>query len=158
MDKLKAIWESMLDADMNERYWTCLSRNYFKRDRYIKIFLAVMTSGVVASWNFWADIQIIWKVLSAIAALTAIISPIMKLEKSVENLSAIKGKWKKVLSGYEILWLSRNDKKEDELIAEYGKIKEKEDEIDEQNFPVKKKLILKIQDEVLKSRGISNDK
>ena len=157
MEIHKAIWESMLDADMNERYWTWLSRNYFKQDRYLKIFLAVMTSGVVASWNLWADIQIIWKVWSAIAALTAIISPIMKLEKSIEHLSTTKGKWKKALGEYEILWLSRNNKKEDELFAEYGKIKEKEDEIDEHNFPVKKKIILKMQDEVLKSRGISID-
>lgn len=158
MEIYKTIWESMLDADMNERYWTYISRKYFSRDRFIKIFLAIMTSGVVASWNFWADIHIIWKILSAIAALTAIVSPIMKLEKSIENLSTIKGKWKEVLGDYEILWLSRKHKKENELIAEYGKIKEKEDKIDELNFPINKKYLLKMQDEVIKSRGISSDK
>jgi len=154
MEISKAIWESMLDADMNERYWAHLSRNYYKEDRCIKIFLALMTSGVVASWNLWSNVQIIWKALSAIAAITAIISPILKLEKSIDALSTIKGKWKRVLGEYEILWLSKINKSEAELIKEYTIIKEKESEIDEENYPVKKKLILLIQDEVLRSRGI----
>ena len=115
-----------------------------------------MTSGVVASWGFWADFQILWKILSAVAAITAIISPILKMEIAIENMSTIKGKWRKVLSDYDILWLSRNDRDENELIKEYKKIKDRENEIDEKNYPIKKMLILKIQDEVMKSRGLSN--
>lgn len=155
MSILKALWESMLDADMNERYWTYLSRKYYKTDRNIKIFLAIMTSGVVASWNLWANFQIAWKVLSGIAALTAIISPILKYERSIETLATIKGKWKKVLADYEILWLSR-DRNDIEKIKEYEKIKEKECEIDEQNLPIDKRVLARIQDEVLKSRGLLN--
>ncbi len=154
MEISKAIWESVLDADLNERYWAHLSRNYHKQNRYIKIFLAIMASGTVASWSFWADIQVLWKILSAIVAIIAIISSILKLETAIEHMSTIKGKWKRVLSDYEILWISRKDKIENELIEEYKRIKDEENEIDEKNFPIKEKLILKIQDEVIKSRGI----
>jgi hypothetical protein len=157
MEISKAIWESMLDADMNERYWAYLSRNYHKKDRFIKIFLAIMTSGAVASWGFWADFQILWKLLSAVAAIIAIISPILKLDTAIDKMSTIKGKWRKVLSDYEILWLSRMDKSENKIIEEYKIIREKESEIEEDNFPIKKRLISKIQDEVIKSRGISNN-
>ena len=144
----------MLDADMNVRYWTHLSRQYYKWERLIKIFLAIMASGTVASWSFWADLSILWKILSALAAITAIISPLLKLDATIESLSTIKGKWKKVLSDYETLWLSRKNKAKDELIKEYSRIKGIENEIDEKNLPKKKKLVLQIQDEVEISRGI----
>ena len=156
MEISKAIWESMLDAEMNERYWAHLSRNYYKKDRLIKIILAITTSGTVASWGFWVDFQILWKVSSAVAGIIAIIFPFLKLESAIDKMATIKGKWKKVLSDYEILWLYKKKKTENETIEEYRKIKEKENEIEEDNFPIKKRLISKIQDEVIKSRGISN--
>ena len=41
----KEIWNSMLDADMNARYWGELSRTYYSREKWAKIFLAVMASN-----------------------------------------------------------------------------------------------------------------
>ena len=47
----KIIWDSMLDAEMNERYWSKLSKRYYKKEQRTKIFLAIMASGTVASWS-----------------------------------------------------------------------------------------------------------
>ncbi len=47
----KAIWDSLLDADLNIRYWGYLSRRYYCINRFIKIFLAIIASGTVASWE-----------------------------------------------------------------------------------------------------------
>ena len=38
----KILWDNMLDADMNERYWHHLGKRYYSYDKYAKIFLAVM--------------------------------------------------------------------------------------------------------------------
>ena len=91
MNIITSIWGSMLDADMNERYWAQLSRNYHQKNKSIKIFLALMTSGTVASWSIWDEVDILWKVLSAIAAAISIAFPILKLEIMIERMSVLKG-------------------------------------------------------------------
>jgi len=53
----ETIWDSMLDADMNVRYWAGLGRCYYKKDITYKIFLAAMSSGTVASWGIWGLIR-----------------------------------------------------------------------------------------------------
>jgi hypothetical protein len=85
----KSLWYSMLDADMNARYWSYLSRRYSNRDKYSKIFLALMSSGTVASWGFWSDMQIIWKILSACSALLAIALPIINWPKMISNMGVL---------------------------------------------------------------------
>ena len=73
----RVIWEAVLDADLNLRYWDHLSRRYSTWDKYTKIFLATMSSSTVASWGFWDEIDILWKGLSAVSAFTAIALPIL---------------------------------------------------------------------------------
>jgi len=148
----------MLDADMNERYWAHLSRHYHQINKSIKIFLALMSSGVVVSWNIWAEVDILWKVLSAIAAAISIAFPILKLETMIERTLVLRGKWLRILNEYELLWLSRESKDDSELLEEYKTIMKEEIEVslEEKNLPNKKKLILKIQDEIIRARGLSN--
>lgn len=158
MNIITSIWESMLDADMNERYWAHLSKNNHQKNISIKIFLALMTSGTVASWSIWAEVDILWKVLSALAAAISIVFPILKLETMIERMSVLKGKWSRILNEYEFLWLSRECKNDSELLEEFKTIRKEEIEvsIEEKNLPYKKKLILKIQDEIIRARGLSN--
>ena len=106
MEIKKAIRDSMLDADLNVRYWGHLSRQYYKTSRFIKIFLALIASGTVASWGFWQDIELLWKILSGIAAVLAIILPILGLEKKIDTMSILKGIWIEVVNGYVFVCLS----------------------------------------------------
>ena len=41
----KAIWGSMLTADMNARYWKSLVRRYVQRDKGLKISLALIVTS-----------------------------------------------------------------------------------------------------------------
>ena len=56
----KAVWDGMLGADFNKRYWDHLIRRYSKRDKYTKIFLATMSSSTVESWGIWDEIDLLW--------------------------------------------------------------------------------------------------
>ncbi|GAB6163561.1 hypothetical protein JCM12298_27210 [Desulfothermus naphthae] len=154
----KTVWDSMLDADLNERYWTYLAKRYHDRDKWAKIFLAIMTSGTVASWGFWSQIEILWKILSAISALLAIALPILNWPKMVESMIDLKQKWFQIKSDYEILWLEIKDGINDEnkVKKELKKLKEKEARISqkEANLPNDKKLLQRCRNEVLKSRGL----
>jgi hypothetical protein len=105
MDIKKAIWESTLDADMNARYWRALTARYSKREKVLKIFLAIMASGTVASWGIWEEHSTLWKFLSAISALTAIALPILNYPKLIQQLSELAGKWGELRIEYEDMWL-----------------------------------------------------
>jgi len=154
----KVIWDSMLDADLNVRYWSYLSRRYYMRDKYSKIFLAAMSSGTVASWHFWATVPGVWKGLSAFSALTAIALPIINWSKMIENMVRLKQQWVDIKNDYEMLWISfKNKNKNDaDIEKEILRVKKKEVETskEEYNLPNSKKLVYKCTDEVLKSRGI----
>ena len=56
---IQVIWEAMLDADLNVRYWDHLSRSYSTWDKYTKIFLAFTSLSSAASWSIWSEINIL---------------------------------------------------------------------------------------------------
>ena len=155
----KALWDSMLDADMNARYWSYLSRRYYNYDKYSKIFLAIMSSGTVASWGFWSETQWLWKGLSAISALLAIAIPIVNWPKMISNMVALKQYWTEIKIDYEMSWLElESGKTETDVAKYYKKTKEKEAKVavKEANMPNSKKLVKRCWLEVIKSRGLNS--
>ena len=154
----RIIWESMLDADLNERYWGYLAERYHKKEKYTKIFLAVMTSGTVASWGFWSQVEILWKILSSLSALLAIALPIVNWPKMVEAMIDLKQKWFQIRSDYEMLWIEVEDgiNDKEKVKRELKRLKDKEARISqkEANLPNDKKLIRRCWKEVIASRGL----
>ena len=85
----KAIWRAMLDADMNARYWKAMLIKHSREEKRIKIFLAIVTSGTVIS--IFSSYPIIWKTLSVISTLLAIILPFLNYQKIIEITSKLTG-------------------------------------------------------------------
>ncbi len=155
----KDIWDSMLDADMNVRYWSKLGRRYNNMDQGHKIFLAIMSSGTVASWGIWSEIEIVWKILSGISALMAIALPILNWPKMIQSMVNVAQKWTQIKIDYENLWTDLNQGKNQAiLVEEYKKAKQREAKAsqEETNLPHKNKLLEQCVEEVLKSRGLEN--
>lgn len=154
------IWNSMLDAEMNERYWSKLSKRYYKREKWTKIFLASMASGTVASWHFWSEYVLLWKLLSASSAIVAIALPILNWPKSIQNMNILTEKWSLIKSDYELLWIdvkkSIKDKDEVKIKKEIKILIAKENTLSQKevNLPYDPKLLQKCMSEVKKSRGI----
>ena len=153
---IQVVWEAMLDADLNFRYWDHLSRRYSAWDKYTKIFLAVMSSSTVASWGIWNEVSILWKVLFSISSVTAIVFPILNWQKKIGEMSNLRGKWSRISRAYENLWedllLGRTST---ELIEEYRRIRnemEGEEDNTGPDLPRNKKLTKRYKDEVLESR------
>ncbi len=104
------LWESMLDADMNVRYWGYLGRKYSRRETYIKVFLAIVsTTSAVGSWSLWRNYPEDWKALISVSALIAIALPILNYSGLVEKVVDQKGKWTRLLSEHAIAQTSRDD-------------------------------------------------
>jgi len=155
----KAIWDSMLDADMNVRYWAELGRRYYKKDIRYKIFLAAMSSGTVATWGIWSEVQPLWKTLSAISAVVALALPIINWPKMIQSMGNVKQKWVDIKADCEILWVEVNSKKDQAVLKEeFKKIKKREATASQQetNLPKKDKLVDECCEEVLESRGLKS--
>lgn len=154
----KAIWTSMLDADLNARYWKCLVNRYSLRDRGLKIFLALMTSGTVAGWSLWEAVPWLWKSLSSASAIVAISLPIFNFQKSIEQMSYLSGKWGELRIEYEDLWLSvRNNSDPQSLERSYKKFRKMEGSLQEKEtiLPNDAALLRKCFNEVKKARGLA---
>ena len=151
----KAIWEAVLGADFNTRYWSHLIRRYSKWDKYTKIFLATMSSSTVAGWGIWNEIDILWKSLSAISAVTAIALPILDWPKTISRMSDLVGKWSRIEYEYENLWLElQNNNPINRIEEEYKRIRGEVAGLDDTGLPEDVKLKKQCRDEVLESRGL----
>ena len=151
-----SVWRSMLDADMNVRYWKYLTQRYVKRDRGFKIFLALTSSGTVAGWSIWNSIPLLWQILSGLSAIIAIISPILNYQKMIESISDLSGKWWELKTEYETFWRKAQKAIDEKFEAEYCNVKIKENELTkkETQLPQDMKLLKKCQKEVLHVRGL----
>lgn len=152
------IWRSMLDAEMNAKYWTALVQKYSTRDRTLKTFLAVMASGTVAGWGIWLAIPTLWKSLSAVSAVLAIIQPILNYQKSIGQMAVIAGKWAELRLEYAELWRQVNKNPNSKLLVasykEFRKIQSSMHE-EETKLPFDKALLKDSFEEVKRVRGLA---
>ncbi|MEW8183568.1 MAG: hypothetical protein AB2794_01085 [Candidatus Thiodiazotropha endolucinida] len=158
MELRKAVWDSMLDADMNSRYWKYLVDRYSKRETVLKIFLAIMASGTVAGWGIWEEYAIVWKGLSSGSALVAIALPILNYQKLIERFSELAGKWGELRIEYEDMWLEVKGQPDNQsLVKTYKKFRATEISLEkkESKMPNDKKLLKACFEEVKKSRGLN---
>jgi len=152
-----SIWKSMLDADMNGRYWKYLTKRYSDREKFLKIFLAFMASGTVAGWGLWQEFSLVWKILSSVSAVVAIALPILNYQKIIGQMSFLTGKWGELRIEYEDLWQEVKDlnstPNHNAAFKKHRKI-EASLEKRETGLPIDNKLLKKCFEEVKKSRGI----
>jgi hypothetical protein len=88
----KLVWDSLLDADMNARYWGHLARRYQRREMRTKIFLAITSSGAVAGWTLWSRWPQVWHVLSGVSMVVAVALPVLNYSQIIEGVSELRAK------------------------------------------------------------------
>jgi hypothetical protein len=153
----KEIRKSMLDADLNARYWKYLSQRYENLEQYVKVFQALMASGAVAGWAFWDSVTIIWKTLSGISAVLSIALATLKIPDKIKQMSELHGKWSELMIQYEDLLRKFDDQNRPEEVQktfeDYRKIQVSLAS-KESLLPDDKKLLKKCFEEVLRARGL----
>lgn len=154
-DQETAIWESLLVADMNKRYWGYMARRYQKREQVATIFLAATSSTTVTTWAVWKSIEWVWQTLSVVAAITSVGLPILNYPRQIEPMVELTAKWGVIQLSHENLWLSLNSTPDAEALEEFKKIKGQESELisTEARLPIDTRLLRKCQREVIASRA-----
>lgn len=109
-------WDSLLSADLNQRYFAALADRNRNLDRWGKFAVAAFSStSALASWAIWKEpgAAWVWPLLSGIAAIVAIALPIFDPAKSMKAASGLGGAWFSVFKDYELLW-ARIDRLDEE--------------------------------------------
>ncbi len=156
-----SIWEAMLTADMNARYWKRLTQKITKQDKLIKIFLAATSSSAVAGWGLWEIGQevgpILWKIASGLSAIVACALPYLNHQKNIPIASELAGQWSELFVEYEDLWLEvKTNSNSTKTAAAFKKANKLRGRIGkkESKIPEDKKLLKECQQEVKRSRNL----
>ncbi|HXJ14561.1 MAG TPA: hypothetical protein VNH19_19970 [Candidatus Limnocylindrales bacterium] len=152
------IWNTLLTAQMNGCYWSRLASRFARREKWIKIFLAITSSGTVAGWTVWNDYAIVWKALSALSAVLAVSLPVLDYSGRVTLLNKISSKYAQLRLGYDQLWAQIDVLTPDSFNLMQAELTKKEIELSDLqvNEPDDRELLVHCQTEVLQSRGLPN--
>ena len=158
----KLLWRAMLDSDFNDRYWRAITQKYAAYDLRTKIFLAATASGTVAGWSIWQDYPLIWKFLSACAALTSIASPFLGFGKKMEVAASHAGLWADLRVRYADLWDVYTSKGETGFVLkEHAKLKKIFADLEAKEpklkIPADEPLARKCQLDVLKAKHLTTE-
>lgn len=139
------------------RYWGQMARTYASRETWVKVFLAVTSSGTVASWAFWASLPLIWKALSGLSAVVAIVLPILNYPGKIATMVELSGKWSELSGAYDQLWARYESDAAGPPSSEINPLKQREAELTKLAavLPQSKQLVRKCQAEVRRARGLS---
>ncbi len=153
------VWESMLTAELNYRYWSELASRYVRRDRNVKVFLAVTTSSTVASWTLWRGVPELWQVLSGVSALLAVVLPLLSWQEKIKRLTSLRVEWFRTMKEYEALYLhiETGSTGGEEARRRYIAISSGETELveDATGLPEREELKRRCQEKVLDGRGLA---
>src|SRR4051794_9419344 len=82
------IWGGMLTAEMNMLYWDAMIRRFNNFEWFAKIILAMTSSAVVGGWLL-LQIPALWKGLSVISAIAAIVLPTIDVPGRVGRMANV---------------------------------------------------------------------
>lgn len=159
----RKIWTSMLDADLNAKYWGYIGRKQFKKNRLLKIVLAIVSVSTVAFSHFINSyLKVPWQLIVAVAAVIAYILPILNWEQNLKDLSTLTRLYTELQYEFEDLWadIEANDENLDlHTIAEgYNRVRQKQKNVllvlQSFGLPDDEDLIEACYREVLSSRGL----
>ena len=154
----KIVWNSLLDADYQKRYWQLKSNKFASLDRILQIILAISSSAGLLTAFADFRMMLCWKVLSTITAILAVALPFCNLSRRSIDMAQVANLWHELELEYDELWRSLDVGNFHD--GNYTKVKQKELEIGKKVFdlPFNDKKIQKICfKQVLDSRGLENE-
>lgn len=147
---------------MREQIWSALNNTKFKgyclelivekfqkRDRNINIFLALTSSGSIATWAIWNKYTLVWASIIAVSQIFNVIKPYFPYFKYVKELNSKTYRIETLNIEFERLWyLIQNNKiDEDDYIEKYFDLKKQLAEVlkfnDDTIFNVTDKIEIK---------------
>lgn len=148
------IWNSLLDAEMYERYWTSEAQRYSAQDRVMAIVAAVLTSGTAAA--LYSTYPVGAKCIAFLASGVSITHATVFNRMRVKQVSTLALRWKELAIELKLLWAEVTCKSSDKsrLWNKYVQLSGREKQIDDSAFTVNVKRMSVAQDRVNQARGL----
>jgi hypothetical protein len=150
-----AVWDAMLEADYQKRYWHAKAATFVEIDRWSQIALSILSSATVLSALGDLKLLEVWKWLSALTAIVATSLPFMNFTRRSIAMIDIGAKWHTLEIEYSSMW--REIDKSEFSDEEFKRLKEQEVEIGRSTSDLPtddKKLQKECYTQVLISRGL----
>lgn len=101
-----AVWDAMLESEYQRRYWHSKASQFSKREHFLQVSLAVLSSSAVLT--ALGDLQQLWlwKVLSAFTAIVATTQPFLNYTRLSIKMFNAGTQWHQLELEYESMWRS----------------------------------------------------
>lgn len=121
------IWKEKLNAEFNYRCYDRIGTELSRWDFGFKLALAITSSSTVAFWVLVEPKEILWKALSAVSALIAVVSATLNYQQKIEYANSMKFESCKLWNEFEKLWLNIETRQyaAQKAIEEYAALREK---------------------------------
>lgn len=155
------IWRAMLNSHMNQLYYRYLAVRYTRTDQATQVVAAVLASRAIASLQLWKrssgwfQWSLAWDFLSAAAVFSTISVQFFRVSDKALRAKELAGVFMEYTKRYGDLW-ARTEELTDELLRDRFETLEASElaVTNDSDMPRNTKLILKCQNEVLRSRGL----
>ncbi len=150
-----ALWDSMLDADMNVYYWEALCQRFVSRDRWLKFIISLTSSGTaIAAWAIWSRYPAVWKIITGASCVLSIYHSNFFPSERISKVSGLFATWREIRIKYQLQWEKDPNVCQPGSWDEFEATKQRESQIDESIVPRDEKLRTKAYQCVLKARGL----
>ena len=148
----------MLTAHLNYYYWDHLGRLYYRSDKGLRILIAVFSSSAVAAWAVGELYPSIWKTLTGITAVAAVVQPLLDLSKKIAEISDLRRVWGELRVNWEELWNTEAWDDLPDVIESVNKLNRDVVKVSEleQHLPRRKRLIKKCERRVRQYHSVES--
>jgi hypothetical protein len=156
------IWESLLDAEMNVKYWGYLAKRFMFREKVSKVVLALTTSSVLLSLSLWQRFPLGPIILGVANTVLAISLPTLNYSERIQTMATLRGSWSQLSVEFDRLWQRAENidsSSKDEFENEFRLLKERTVQISviETRLPNDRELVRRCQQEVRRARGLNTE-
>lgn len=149
------VWEAWLECEYQRLYWHSKAAQFSRRERWLQICLALLSSSAVLSALVDLQQVWVWKILSFLTAAVATIQPFLNYTRESVKMCDIGSQWHLLEVEFEAMWRAvENSSFSEEKLIE---LRKKSVEISKRaaDLPFEDQELQKqCQDQVLISRGL----
>jgi len=104
----KLIWSQLQNCKFKEIYIGLLLDRYQKRERFVNIFLVIVTSSSVSAWAIWKlqVLAVVWASMVGVSQILILVRPYLSYAKNIKELHEKYYLLQMLNLEYEKLWLS----------------------------------------------------
>ena len=99
------LWKQWYRTKYHSIYLELLLAHDERLDRYMKMFLAIVSSGSIAGWAVWKEAQFIWALLIAMSQVINAVRQFLPYRERMKALSALSRELEELAIHMEIKWL-----------------------------------------------------